>query len=197
MLKVVIINLLTSIFQRKVVNDKPMNDAIDTHLNSVMTRIAAFNSSRKVYGPIDAQDWPPKQIPVQNEAFYLLVLAPMPSGTGESSSSPIYSITLQWQWYVVGTEITTGIRGRVRGDRGRTNRTMMEELLYGMFPYFATKMSTSINEGDGSIVLTKVTPQEQCSWTKPKFTSRVDRDSGVVYGIATVYLTDIQNQVLS
>lgn len=169
-----------------------MNDAIDTHLDWVINRLATINPNRKVYGPFDAQDWPPKQLRIQAEAFYLLYLGSDPSGSGQSSTSPIYTVTLQWQWYVIGTEITNGIRGRARGDRGRTNRTMQEELLNSMFPFFAVKKSSSINEGDGSILLDNVTPQEQVNWTKPKFVRGPDKDGGVVFSIATVYLSDIQ-----
>lgn len=141
----------------------------------------------------DAGDWPPKS--VLFEALYLLYLGSKPI-TGKSFWS-VYihtlSHTVQWTWIVAGTDLTgsgmSGVVGRSRGDRYRTNLSIRQELLRATYPWFAQKQGWTVTGTTPSGLAlqgTPVTPTEYFWWTSPTFLNRIDKTSGVVYGAATM-----------
>lgn len=173
------------------------NDAPDSYFAYVESRIQAINPSRKLFGPIDSMDWPPKKLEL--EAFYLILLSAAPLPLGASQASPFMTLPVQWSWIIKGTDLQSGIRGRSRGDRGRTHREMMAELVQGCYPGQTEKKSYTMNDTTGLPVATSFDPVQYMSWSLPSFGDnplgrwggrKID-ESGVIYGYATVYLSDV------
>ena len=170
-----------------------MLPAIDSFYMAVEAALVANNPQRQVLGLLEAQDWPPQEVAF--EAFYCLVLGATPLGRqAYSATSPIYVHHLQWVWMIMGTDVQAGIRGRNRGDRYRTNHIMEQELLVGLFPYFAPKLSWTVDV-NGNLTGTPYAVPDTILWTPPSFVTRVDKASGLTYGSAAVSLTDIAEQV--
>jgi len=161
-----------------------MIESTDTLWNYFTGRIATINPARLLGGYLDAQDWPPKQ--VDFDKFYMLVLGDVPLDEETFSwNVPFYETTVQFMWMNMGTQISnyTNVMGKNRGDRIRTCYQMKQELLQAMFPGFTNKISLSV---DAAQNLQTTTLQEQIWWSKPAFNTRVDRESGLLYGTATV-----------
>lgn len=176
-----------------------MLPAIDSYFEYVSDRMATVvNPNRKIVGLMDAMDWPPKNILM--EAFYLLTLGEKPIIGKSFWSSSITTVvhTLQWTWIILGTDLTTGKIGRNRGDRYRVNMRMRQELITANYPWFCQKARWSV-QGDtpSGVVLTSdpVDPPEFVWWQKSQFMNRIDRESGTVYGTATVNLVDMTEAV--
>jgi hypothetical protein len=148
---------------------------------------------------MDAMDWPAK--PVSFENFYLLTLGQRPLGKEFwSGTVPVLAHTLQWTWMISGTDLRTGKVGRSRGDRYRTNMTMREELLGASWPWFTEKLSWAVQGSSPSgLVLQSqsLNPREFMWWTELTFMNRIDRESGILYGTATLYLTDMDAAITS
>jgi len=147
---------------------------------------------------MDAADWPPKQIVM--EAFYLLTLGekPIVGKSFWSAASPVVVHTLQWTWLIQGSDLTSGKIGRNRGDRYRTNMTMREELLKATYPWFTQKQTWTVQGNTPSGIAlqgTPVVPSESIWWNQPTFLNRIDRESGLVYGTATLQLTDMTETI--
>src|SRR5208283_5785934 len=108
--------------------------------------------------------------------------------------TPVVVHTLQWTWLIQGTDLTSGKIGRNRGDRYRTNMTMREELLKATYPWFTQKQTWTVQGNTPSGIAlqgTPVVPSESIWWNQPTFLNRIDRESGLVYGTATLQLTDM------
>jgi hypothetical protein len=174
--------------------------AIDSYFEYMAAGIKQVNPARQVVGISDAMDWPPKNV-IMN-AFYLLILGER-GITGKSfwsSAIPVIVHTLQWTWIIQGSDLTKGTIGRSRGDRYRTNITMREELLKATFQaWFTEKLDWSVvgNTPAGlALESNPKTPAEYFWWTSLTFLNRLDRDSGVVYGAATVQVTDMTQEIV-
>jgi len=172
-----------------------MIDAIDSYFKFMEAGIATANPNRKVIGISDAMDWPPKQIVL--EAFYLLVIGERPL-TGKSfwsSAVPTVVHTLQWTWVIAGTDLTQQKVGRSRGDRYRTNLLMRDELIAATQSQWWTEKKQWSVQGNtpSGLVLSSnsLNPTEQVWFTPLTFLNRQDRESGTVYGAATVQVTDM------
>jgi hypothetical protein len=149
-------------------------------------------------GIVDAMDWPPNSVKL--ESFYLLVLGQKPviGKSFWSAAIPVVVHTLQWTWMIVGSDLVSGKVGRSRGDRYRTNLTMRQELLKATYPWFCQKQSWAVQGNTPSGLAlqgTPVVPSEYVWWSPLTFLNRLDKDSGVVYGAATVQLTDMTEMI--
>ena len=166
-----------------------MIHAVDTLWITFSNNLANINPQRVAVGYMDAQDWPPQK--VQFNAFYLLELAADPLGkSADSWAVPFYVHTLQFVWIVKGTDVSNynNVLGKTRGDRVRINANMKEELLKSLYPGFTQKLDVSVGANQQ---LSIKTLNEPLVWSKPAFRIRADRDSGLVYGTASVRMTDM------
>lgn len=177
-----------------------MIDAIDSYFQILEKGILQANPNRKVIGVMDAMDWPPKN--VQLEAFYLLLLgARGVSNKGFwSAANPTYVHSLQWTWIVAGSDLTQGKIGRSRGDRYRTNMIMRDELVVAtQSAWWAEKLKYSVvgNTPSGvALQSTELNPSEFIWWTPYTFLNRIDRESGLIYGAASVQITDMESALV-
>ncbi len=158
------------------------------------------NPDRKMIGVVDAMDWPPNS--VKMESFYLLVLGQKPviGKSFWSSAIPVVVHTLQWTWMIQGTDLSGNKVGRSRGDRYRTNMTMRQELLKATYPWFCQKQNWTVQGTTPSGLAlqgTPVVPSESIWWSPPSFLNRLDTDSGMVYGGATIQLTDMTELIVA
>jgi len=173
--------------------------AVDTYFEYVAARMASVvNPNRRVVGVMDAMDWPPKTVLM--ESFYLLLLGERPMIGKEfwSAAIPVEVHTLQWTWIIQGGELTQGKVGRSRGDRYRTNMLMRQEILQGTYPWFCQKQSWGVQgttPSGVSLVGTPVVPNECIWWNQPTFLNRVDRESGMIFGTATVQVVDMTQEI--
>jgi len=175
-----------------------MLDAIDSYFQYVAGRMATINDQRQMVGVVDSMDWPPKTIVM--EGFYLMTLGerPLTSKSFWSPTIPVLSHTLQWTWIIAGSDLTSGKVGRSRGDRYRTNMTMREELLKANYAWWCEKKDWSVVGGTPSglaLQSESLTPVENVWWTPPTFLNRLDRESGVIYGAATVQLVEMTEEI--
>jgi hypothetical protein len=176
-----------------------MINAVDSYFEYVANRMATIvNPARKVVGVSDAMDWPPKT--VLFEAFYLLVLGQKPviGKSFWSAAIPVLVHTLQWTWMIQGTDLSGNKVGRSRGDRYRTNMKMRQELLKATYPWFCQKQEWSVQGTTPSGLAlqgTPVVPSEFVWWSPLTFLNRIDSDPGLIYGAATVQLTDMTEMI--
>lgn len=170
-----------------------MGAAVDSHFRWVLSRMQTINPSRQVLGIMNAQDWPPQQ--VRFESFYLLSLGEEPVGKSfDSASVPVLSHELQWLWMVLGTDLQTGLVGRNRGDRYRTDATMKGELLKALYPRFCEKQDWVLNGNSLASLNVQPTsrnPKEFVWWNHPTFHRSLDKASGIVYGSAGIAIVDM------
>lgn len=177
-----------------------MLDAMDSYFEYMLTGIRAVNPNRKVIGIVDAMDWPPKDI--QMEAFYLLLLGARGiTGKGFwSPTNPTYVHSVQWVWLVAGSDLTQGKIGRSRGDRYRTNLMMRDELIVATLgAWWTEKMDWQVvgNTPSGVALKSKSkNPSEFIWWTPLVFLNRQDREAGVIYGAASVQITDMESALI-
>jgi hypothetical protein len=173
-----------------------MIEAIDSHYDHVKSRVLALkNSGRKFSGIMDTRGWPPKQ--VNMESFYLITLGENPVNANVGSLAKTwYRAMVQWTWMVAGTEIEKGMAGINRGDAYTINQAMKRELRFGSFPLFAEKTATKIGN-DRKVIRVSFEPKEYVHWTFLQFTQRVDRESGLIYGLATTYLTAVAEEIVA
>jgi hypothetical protein len=173
--------------------------AIDSYFEFIQQGILLANPNRKVIGISDAMDWPPKTL--QMESFYLLVLGErgLNGKSFWSSAIPVVVHTLQWTWVIAGSDLTTGTVGRNRGDRYRTNIKMREELLKAtQSAWWTEKFDYSVvgNTPSGlALQPTPKSPVENIWWSPLTFLNRQDREAGLVYGAATVQVTDMTTEL--
>lgn len=173
-----------------------MIEAVDSFYRSVKSRIITLNPNRIVVGMMDAMDWPPKEI--QMEAFYLVTLADSVVSKAYSPYAMGLSHAVQWIWIIAGTDLTTGVKGRNRGDRFRKGWAMKAELMNGLYPYFCEKKSWSAKQVGNSVVTESqpLDPVESITWSPPAFMTKVDK-KGLIYGSAQVHITSMSDAVTS
>lgn len=172
-----------------------MIDAVDTFYKHVKERMATINPARVMGGYMDAQDWPPN--PITFDTLYLLQVADdTASKESWSQAVQIYEMNLQWQWITKGTDVTStaDVMGKNRGDRVRTSFQIMEEIRKAMFPGYTTKNSYAVDAG-GTVNATAL--NEPIMWNRPQFRVRVDKESGLSYGIAIVKLINMTELIES
>lgn len=177
-----------------------MIDAIDSYFQAIESGILAANPARKVVGVMDAMDWPPKNVVL--EAFYLLVLGArgISSKSFWSTANPVYVHTLQWTWIIAGSDLTQGKIGRSRGDRYRTNIMMRDELVVAtQSAWWTEKLKYSVvgNTPSGiALQAAESNPKEFIWWTPYTFLNRQDREAGLIYGAATIQITDMESALV-
>jgi hypothetical protein len=172
-----------------------MIEAIDTHYVAVKKRILQLNPDRQILGVMDAQDWPEQK--VVNEALYLVTLGESPLGkSADSAAIPVVVHTVQWTWMIFGTDVQAGINLRSRGDKYRKHYQIIKELEYGLFPRYTQKCSVAPNADGTDLVATPLTdPIEYILWNSPTITKRIDKPSGLLYGIASVRITNMSDVI--
>jgi hypothetical protein len=170
-----------------------MIEWVDSHYCHVKERVTSKNSTRKFSGVMDAEGWPPKVVDM--EAFYLITLGHAPAArTVISAANNMYRTTVQWTWMVAGTDIERDFAGVNRGDRYRRHGKMVKELLNGAYPLFTEKKSFDM-DSTGKLIKASFDPKQFIYWSVLEFTQRNDRESGLVYGIATTYLTGVATYI--
>lgn len=170
-----------------------MIEALDSHYLHVKNRVQSMNPNRKVLGIMDAMDWP-SQV-VDFEALYCLSLGEVPiDKQGDSATIPIVIHTVQWTWMILGTNVQAGVQIRSRGDKYRTNYAIEQEVLFGTYPRFTQKMSVSV-DSDGNLVVNPVVPTEFILWSPVSFGKKSDKSSGLIYGTATVRITNMTDAI--
>lgn len=170
-------------------------DAIDSHYQAVKARMNGINPSRGVKGLLMARDWPPTAVSL--ESFYLLTLSDSSIGRqGYSQASPMKIAHVQWVWIIKGTDLQQGVRQSNRGDRFRTAFEMKDELTKALYPGFTEKMNFSL-DGDGNWVGTPENPVEYITWTPVDFVEKSDKDSGVIWGTATIRIWQMTDTIAS
>ena len=173
-----------------------MIDAIDSYIRHVRLRMATINPTRSIKGPMDAFDWPTRKI--ESEALYLLTLNDEPIGSqGGSQAVPIVTHMVQWSWVILGDDIAANVKGRNRGNRYRVEFQIKEELRQASYPGFTEKLHLTAAPESGSLTFSSLDPKAAISWTRLEFRKDTDKNSGVVYGIATTYITQITDAILS
>lgn len=174
-------------------------DWIDSFYKYVKVRIQTINPLREFGGISDAIDWP-KRLAKEN-AFYLLVLQEMPNrGQGLSTnpvSAPLYGITVQWSWNIIGEDIKNNDRMANRGDRYRENMQMRQEIRHGMFPEFCEKFKWHLDTNDNIIKPDAYIPAEYIWFSKSQFRHQVDRPTGILFGTAMSTITAFTPQINS
>lgn len=173
-----------------------MSDAVDSHYAYVKSRIQTLNSARVFGGIVDALDWPPDEVKL--DVFYLVLLPEeIPIGAqGQSAAIPILHPQVQWQWMIGGTDLTDTTKGRNKGDRYRTHSRMRNEILHGLFPGFTEKKRiTSVNTTTGAVTFESFVPRETVRWTRVSLRRTIDKDSGFIYGVGAITLTDMTDEI--
>lgn len=166
-------------------------DWSDSLYNYVIGRILAINPTRKFSGIVQARSWPIDR--ADPESFYLLLgnSSPLRTQVHTPVSAPTYSEKIQWAWQIIGTDIPQNALQRNRGDRYRTNFTMTQEILHGMYPFFCEKLQYNVSDVNGSPVLTGTSyvPKEMLWFKEPVFTDRFDKTSGILFGYGASEVT--------
>jgi hypothetical protein len=173
-------------------------DWSDTFYQYVKARILEINPVRLFSGIVSASDWPPQEmIP---ESYYLITSTLDPNrgqGVGTNSwTAPIYGEQVQWAWSIIGTDIAPNALATNRGDRYRTYFKMIQEILQGMYPG-SCLLKQWIGNEDGTVTGTPYFPQESIMFTKPKFSERMERTTGILFGSASVVITGISPTINS
>ena len=169
-------------------------DGLDSFYAAVKTRLATINASR-VIGYMGAQDWPPPKVVLGK--LYLLGLGETPAGSQHGSiGNPVTSHLAQIVWMVLGTDLNPNERKRSRGDRMRLDVAIKDELMKALWPQFTEKKSWTV-DSTGKLVGTSHDPIEHIVWTRPQFMTKLDKDSGNVYGAVSVHITDMLDQITS
>lgn len=174
-----------------------IDGAIDSYYKYIKNNVLSLNPSRKCLGFMDAQDWPNEQIVL--EALYLLIVGPgTPIGKqGYSPSSPILTYVLQWVWAIVGSDLQGNVKGRNRGERVRTDMAIREELRQAHIPGFTEKkfITEDLSVDPPVVKFNSYSPPDYIRWTPVEYKKNSDKDSGVIYGSASVNLTSITDTI--
>lgn len=170
-------------------------DAVDSYFKHVEGRIAVINANRQVISIADAADWPPQQV-IFN-AFYLVVLGLVPVSGLRSQAVPTYVHSVQWTWLIKGTDLQSGLRGNNRGDRYRISMLMRDEIRQASFPGYTQKKTWAVDNTVDPPALDSQAcdPKESIFWSQPQYTKRTAPDSGALYDLATVQITDFTNTI--
>lgn len=160
-----------------------MIECVDSYFTWVRSQFTVPDF--KFGGVIQASAWP--QLPAKEKTFYLLVLGAQPSRGQQNGSRLIQLIeyTLQWTWFVIGTDTQAGQQSMNRGDRYRTSMQMQSALTAANFPGFTNKILLSVNPATGVITSTPYVPNgggESVWWNRIRYRSRPDNEqSGLIY----------------
>jgi hypothetical protein len=166
-----------------------MVDWTDSFYQYVKARVLAINPTRVFSGIVDATDWPSlNAIP---DSFYLILNSLDPNrGQGPGTNSwfaPLFGESVMWSWPIIGADIGPDTIAANRGSRYRTNFHMIQEILQGMYPGFCEMKQWSM-EGT-TLISASYTPPEFIYYTKPKFSTRIERSTGILFGAASVTIT--------
>jgi len=171
-----------------------MIEALDSHYLFVKNRIQTLNPQRKLGGIMDAMDWPTQV--VDFETIYCLTLGEVPiDKVGASAAIPILHHTVQWTWLILGTNPQAGLQIRSRGDRYRKHYQIVKEILNGTYPRFCEKLQVTSDPATGNLVTAHMNPIEYITWTPVSISKKVDKASGLLYGIATVRITNMTDLI--
>ena len=169
--------------------------AIDSFYQNIKSRIQQINSSRIVAGLLMAQDWPPKNVKLN--AFYLLNLTDVPASRDMNSATvQTLSRYVQWVWIIPGTPLQSNQQGANRGDRLRIHWQMQQELMQALYPYFCEKKNWA-RDGNGVWSGVAQVPEASIFWTRGEFKEQIDKESGSIYGLASLYICDSLEPVSS
>lgn len=176
-----------------------MVDWSDSHYKYVKTRIQVINPARVFSGIFDAVDWPPKELVPET---YYFILGGLDSNRGQGPgtnpwSAPIYGLEVSWAWSVIGTDIPSNELMANRSDRYRKNFQMIQEILQGIYPGFCEMFQYSPNPTGGPAIGTPYTPAEYILQKKPRFSTRIERSTGILFGSASLTITGLSPQILS
>jgi hypothetical protein len=180
-------------------------DCLDSYFTFVSAQLTKLNAQVTIDGNLVPQpigsilqthDWPQSPVYLSEGAINLLILAMNPRGGTENQT--MYEFICQWTWVLIGTNLTSTQQGANRGDRYRNNIQIMQNLRQANFPGFCQKQSiTAVDQNLGTITQTPSSSSvpyaslpyntiETIHWTRPRFTSRMDKDSGIVYGVGAL-----------
>lgn len=173
-------------------------DGIDSYYVAIKNRLATINPQRAV-GYMASQDWPPPKIQVGK--LYLALPADPPVGPEHGTiANPVVTHLAQWSWIVMGSDLAPNLRMRNRGDRARLDVAIKDELVRAHYPNFTQKFAYTV-DNSGNIVLAAANLQpaiaERVCWTRVQFSTKLDKESGMVYGAASVHIVDMLDQITS
>lgn len=165
---------------------------LDTYFHYVTQKMNAINSSQKFGGISNSADWPPQQ--VIDSALYLLFISSMPVNSQRDGSQYglLYETFLQWIWLVKGTDLATTQVGANRADRYRTHLGIIENMRQSNYPGYTGLQHAAVDVNTGAVTFTNDIPRGDSSaslwWSRPKFPTKQDKSSGLIYGTCTVEL---------
>lgn len=169
-----------------------LRDIVDTYYKAIKDRVRVVNANRRFEGLVQVSAWPPET--VQEEALYLLLFDPKPVKEMISRATPTYTRMVQWTWLVQGTDLQPGEEGSNRGDRYDLHEKIVEELIQAHAVQAAEKKSWSLDANDLLVGATS-DPAQFVRWSVPDFGSDYNKDTGLVYGLATVYVSGIASTI--
>lgn len=164
-------------------------DWTDSHYQYVKTRILAINPTRIFSGIVDASDWPSLQIVPGSYYLVTSTLDPTRPSDGPGSNSwysPLYGEQVQWAWSLIGDDIPANALAANR-TKYRYNQAIIQEVLQGCSPGFCEKLRYSTEGTD--LIATSYVPSEYIWFTKPRFSTRIERSTGTLFGSASVNIS--------
>lgn len=179
----------------------PIISIIDSYYQFVSQQMVAINAQINVNGAliqqpmcgyVQARDWP--QTPQVEGGLYLLILSTPLGGGLKSRAQEQVEVVCQWQWLLVGTDITAIQLAQNRGDRFRTNFQITENLRQANYPRFCRKQDYSVTptgvlQSIPSTSVYPVSPIESVTWTPLRFMPHTDSQiSGLTFGVAALEL---------
>ena len=154
---------------------------IDTYYEYVKAQMAKVNPAQLMGGMANARDWPETQ-PKEGMLYLLFLNAVEIGGT---RANTLFEFVCQWNWVLIGADLTPGVVGANRGDRYRKNLQLIGDLRNANYPLFTPKRIYSVV--NNVVVSTVVQPVEMVWWrSKGTVANPTDEKSGVVYGVAPV-----------
>jgi hypothetical protein len=115
------------------------------------------------------------------------------NAVGGTKAQTLYEYVCQWNWLLIGTDLTGGQIAENRGDRYRAYFQVLANLRQANFPGFCQKQSIVVNPQTGALSYTPITDTNPVSayesifWTNPRFKAVADNDkTGLAFGVAAV-----------
>lgn len=171
-------------------------DAIDSHWVYVTNRIVAQWPTQPIGSIQEATNWP-LQKPT-DQAIYLITGPSKPSRNVNSRQSALMTYSARWAWVALGTDLVQGVQQSSRGDRYRLAANWRSVMEYGLFAGFCQKQQYTVQDnGAGIPILAITTPYayESVWWSKPTFAETVDRETGIIYGYASVAISTFDPEI--
>jgi hypothetical protein len=166
-----------------------MIDVLDTFYQYIAGNIALLNPSQAMHGLISVQDWPEVNLDL-NGGLYLLHLTSPPVAAMSKPAQQYLEHFVQWQWVVQGSDIAATNVDPNRGNRGRASFAMQELIRQAHFPGFCTKKSIQgYDPTSASGTFAPYSPIEMIYWTAPRCIAKPDKQSGIIYGVATLQVS--------